>query len=121
MKRLVRESLNEITRAEDEWANAQIDAWKESQKSSENDLQEYNDKIVNYIWKRLRTKFSPEFLRSARVNKSYVNEMINRVDDSLGFDMSVSDFWEENTPWDEAANELFDEVYKEISLYGQNM
>jgi hypothetical protein len=76
--------------------------------------------IVNKIWKRLRTKFSPEFLRRARINKEYVDYMINRVDDELGFYMSVPDFWEENTPWEEAADTLFDEVYREISLMGRN-
>jgi vacuolar-type H+-ATPase subunit H len=53
--------VNEITKAEDDWANAQIDAWRESQKSSKEDLEEYNQKIVNHIWKRVRTKLSPEY------------------------------------------------------------
>ena len=117
--KLVKESLYEITKAEDDWANAQIDKWRESQKSSESNLDDYNQKIVNHIWNRLRTKFSPEFLRRYHINKEHINEMVNRVDDSLGFYMSVPDFWEENTPWEEAANTLFDEVYREISLYGQ--
>jgi len=112
--------INEITKAEDDWANAQIDAWEESKKSSTDDLDVYNQKIVKQIWKRLRTKFSPEFLRRARVNKEYIDYMINRVNDELGFYMSVPDFWEENTPWDEAANTLFDEVYREISLMGRD-
>jgi C-terminal processing protease CtpA/Prc len=112
--------INEITKAEDDWANAQIDNWRESQKSSADDLQSYNQMIVNKIWKRLRTKFSPEFLRRARINKEYIDYMINRVDDELGFYMSVPDFWEENTPWEETADTLFDEVYREISLMGRD-
>lgn len=112
--------INEILKSEDDWANAQIDNWKEMQNSSEKNFDEYNTKIVNQIWKRLRTKFSLGYLKLININKEHVDYMINRVNDELGFYMSVPDFWEENTPWDEAADTLFDEVYREITLMGRD-
>jgi len=113
--KLVKESLYEITKAEDDWANAQIDNWLESQKSSEGDLEEYTTNIVNAIWKRLRTKLSPEFLKTTGTNKNTLRKYITNVDSPYGLYMSVPDYWEENIPWSEAADTMFDEVYRSIT------
>jgi len=113
--------VNEITKAEDDWANAQIDKWQESQHYTEGDLEDYVQKVVNHIWKRLRTKFSPGMLKHTNTNKVTIEKMIIGADTPGGFYESVYDYWEDNTPWEEAANSLFDECYRYITAQGQAM
>ena len=113
--KFVKESLYEISKAEDDWANAQIDKWRESQKSSESDLEEYTLNVVNAIWRRLRTKLSPEFLKETGTNKKTLREYITEVDSPYGLYMSVPDYWEENISWSEATDAMFDEVYRAIT------
>ena len=113
--------INEITRAEDDWANAQIDKWRESQESSNSNLKEYNQKIVDYIWKRLKEKISPIQLRYTDTTKDTIDKLINMYDEPDAFYMGVTDYWEENIPWEEAANSLFDECLRQISAQGWAM
>ena len=119
--KFVFETLNEYTTAENDLANYQIDKWRESQKSTEEDLDDYNQKIVKYIWSRLRKKLSPEMLKHTDTNKKSIDELINSVNKEQGLYVCVSDYWEENVPWQNAADSLFDEVYRQVTAQGWAM
>jgi hypothetical protein len=114
--------LNEITNnAEDEWANTQIDKWIESQRSSKEDYEDYLEKITSRIWNRLMLKLSFKELQYLNLTKESLKEWIDTYDKPTGMYMSISDYWQENIPWEEAANSLFDEVYRLITAQGWAM
>jgi hypothetical protein len=113
--------VNEISKAEDDWANAQIDKWLESQKSSPEDYETYLDAVTNFIWDRLTEKLSAKDLKYTNTTKERLKTFIDDCDSPYGLYMCVADYWQENAPADEAANLMFDEVYRNITAQGGAM
>lgn len=111
--------VNEITSAENAWADEQIDKWIESQKKTPlEQYKEYVSNIVNYLWERLVDKLGEEGLKYAGTDKETLEEYITDYDSPYELYMSVDDYWQEDIDWEEAAESMFDEVYRAITSQG---
>jgi hypothetical protein len=118
----IKDLINEISRAENAWADEQIDKWIESQKMTP--LEQYNQyvsNIVNYLWNRLVDKLGEEGLKYTGTDKETLEEYITDYDSPYGLYMSVDDYWQEDIDWEEAAESMFDEVYRSITAQGSAM
>jgi len=111
----IKDLVNEITKAENDWADEQIDKWLESKKSPLEQYNQYVSNIVNYLWNRLVDKLGEEGLKYAGTDKETLEEYITDYDSPYGLYMSIDDYWQEDIPWEEAAESMFDEVYRAIS------
>jgi len=117
--KLVKEHLNEITPAENRWADEEIDKYLESKQDK--DLDTYINKAVDYIWDKLVNIFNTHNLKLMGIDKEYIDDMITTYDKSHGFYMSIYDYYEEGTPSLKASELLFDLCYKNISTQGENI
>lgn len=117
----IKDLVNEITKAENDWADEQIDKWLESQKDPAQQYEEYVQNIVNYIWGRLTSKLTQKQLDYTNTDKETLRDYITDYDSPYGLYMSVDDYWQEDIDWEEAAESMFDEVYRAITQQGWSM
>ena len=108
---IVYESLNEfVSRDEDQWADNQIDKWKEMEKTGLNPLELYVKTVVNIIYNNI----PDNVLQYTGTDKYIIEDIITAYDDWQLIDMNIYDFWENKKSEEEAAEELGEALHQYI-------
>jgi len=115
----IKDFINEITKAENDWADEQIDNYLST--NDDYPLEKYVEKVVDYIWNRLSKKLSSEELQYTNTTKEVIEDMITLYDVPEAFYENVYDYYEEGIGFLDAAETLYELCFRRISAQGWAM